>query len=88
MLKNRITRAAFKPALLIAVLCIVIGLGSSAMASGSHALTALSESLLIGGSDCADFMDGFAIGMGIGALLGCVWCAGGAIIAKGIGIFC
>jgi len=88
MFKNSKMGAAFEPALLVVVLCLIVSLGSSAMAEGSHALSASSESLLIGGSDCSDFMDGFAVGMGIGALFGCVWCTAGAIIAKGIATFC
>lgn len=86
MLRNKNRSAGLKPVLLIALLCLTVSLFSSTM--GSHALTTTAESLVVGGSDCSDFMDGFAVGMGIGALFGCVWCAGGAIIAKGIALFC
>jgi len=86
MIRNKGSSPGLRPVLLIALLCITVSLFSSAM--GSYALAPTAESLVVGGSDCSDFMDGFAVGMGVAALLGCVWCAGGAIVAKGIALFC
>ena len=63
MLRDK--NAGLKPVLLLAVLCVTVSLFSSAFAAGSHALTPSVESLVVGGSDCSDFMDGFAVGMGI-----------------------
>lgn len=77
------------PAVLpILVFCLAVSLWSAALTPGAHALSASAESLVIGGSDCSDLMDGFAVGMGIGAVFGCVWCAAAAIGAKAIGLFC
>jgi hypothetical protein len=72
----------------IVVLCIAVSLWSATMTPGAHALSAAAESMVIGGSNCSDLLDGFAVGMGIGILFGCVWCAAGAIGAKAIGLFC
>jgi hypothetical protein len=69
------------------LLCATVSLLSAA-GNGSHSLQAAAESMAIGGSNCSDFMDGFAVGMGIGALFGCALCAAGAIGAKLIGLFC
>ena len=33
-------------------------------------------------------LHGFAVGMVFAALFGCLWCAGGAVVAKGIAFFC
>jgi len=75
------------PVLLIVLLCTTVSLLSAAT-SGQHSLQASFESMAIGGSNCSDFMDGFAVGMGIGVLFGCVWCGAGVIAAKTIGLFC
>jgi hypothetical protein len=72
----------------IVVLCALISLGSATLIPGSQTLSAAAEGLAVGGSNCSDFMDGFAVGMGIAALFGCAWCAAGAIGAKAIGLFC
>lgn len=73
---------------LVALICIAVSLLSSTTVAATHSLPASVESLVVGGSNCSDFMDGFAVGMGIGALFGCVWCAAGAIGAKTIALFC
>ena len=78
----------FTPLLLVAMLCAAISLVSASMPAGAHPLSAAAESMFIGGSDCSDLMDGFAVGMGIGVLFGCVWCGAGAIAAKAIALFC
>lgn len=75
------------PMLMIVLLCTTVSL-LSATATGSHSLQAAAESMVIGGSDCSSFMDGFAVGMAIGAFFGCVFCAAGAVGAKLIGLFC
>ena len=72
----------------IVVLCALVSLGSATMNSGPQALSASAEGVIVGGSNCSDFMDGFAVGMGVGAIFGCVWCAAGAVGAKLIGLFC
>jgi hypothetical protein len=74
--------------LAIGIVCLGLALMSASMAPGSHALAASAASSIIGGSECADFMNGFAIGMGVGTLFGCLWCAGGAVLAKAVGAFC
>ncbi len=87
---NQHRSAVLNPALLIALLCIAATLYGAVMASGSSPLDASAESLAIGGmaSECSDFMNGFAVGMGIGALFGCVWCIAGGVVAKGVALFC
>jgi hypothetical protein len=75
------------PVLLIILLCTTVSLLSAA-ANGPHSLQATAESMAIGGSNCSDLMDGFAVGMGIGLLFGCVWCGAGVLAAKAIGLFC
>ncbi len=72
----------------LVVLCAMVSLASATMIAGPQALSAAAEGSIIGGSNCSDFMDGFAVGMGIGVLFGCAWCAVGAIGAKLISLFC
>jgi hypothetical protein len=89
MFDTQTRKAGFRPALLIALLCIAATLFGSVTVSGSSSPAASVESLLVGGSsECGDFMNGFAVGMGIGALFGCVWCIAGGVVAKGIAMFC
>lgn len=88
MLRHVVRSTGFKPLLALALLCVLFSCLSSAIPAEAHALAAGAESLLIGGSDCSDFMDGAAIGLGVGVLFGCVWCGAGAIIAKGVALFC
>ena len=76
------------PIVLITLLGIGVCLSASATGSGAYSISAAAESAIVGGSNCRDFLDGFAVGMGIGVLFGCVWCAAGAIGAKAIGLFC
>jgi hypothetical protein len=73
---------------LIALLCTTVSLGSATMANGTHLLSAAAENVLLGGSDCSDLMDGLAVGLGIGVVFGCIWCGAGALVAKGVGLFC
>jgi hypothetical protein len=81
--------SAIVPVFLVVAVCAIAGLTNAALAvPGSHALTTAAEGLMVGGSTCSDFMDGVAVGMGIGVLFGCVWCGAGAVVAKGIALFC
>ena len=89
MLNTQLQIAGFKPVLLLILLCITATLYGSVAATGSSSLAASVENLAVGGaSQCSDFMNGFAVGMGIGALFGCVWCIAGGVIAKGVSLFC
>ncbi len=83
---SRLTKLT--PVILMVLLCISVSLISSSAMNGTHPLSAAAEGMAVGGSDCSDFMDGFAVGMGIGALFGCVWCAGVAVAAKAVALFC
>jgi hypothetical protein len=74
--------------LLILSLCIATSFLSVAMGAGSPPIPESVEAVAYGGSDCSDFMNGAAVGLGIGALFGCVWCVAGALVAKGIALFC
>ncbi len=80
--------AGSKPAILVLLLCLAASLFSAGLGGGSQVLSPSAESTAVGGSDCGDFMNGAAVGMGVGVLFGCVWCGAAAIIAKGIGAFC
>ncbi len=82
------TGRAPKTLLLGLALCLVICLFSTTMGAGSLPLTGSGEDVVYGGSDCSDFLNGAAVGLGIGVLFGCVWCAAGALVAKGISLFC
>ncbi len=82
MFVKREVRAAF----LLALLCFTLGFTSSTMAD-THLLSNAVESRAVGGNDCGDFLNGFAVGMGIGAIFGCVWCPAGAVAAKAAQIF-
>jgi len=84
---SKLTKAV--PVALMIMFCLSVSLISSSVMNGTHPLSAGAESVVLGGaSDCHDFMEGFAVGMGIGAIFGCVWCAGVAIGAKVVGLFC
>ena len=77
-LKNKKTTA-----LLIALLCISVTLTSASATGGSYSLSAATEDMVVGaGRRCSDFLNGFAIGMGIASFFGCVWCPGVAIASK------
>jgi len=74
---------------LLALFCVGVSLCSSTAAlSNTHALSAAAETMVVGGNDCSDFLNGAAVGLGVGALFGCVWCAAGALVAKGASLFC
>ncbi len=75
------------PIVLICMLSLAICTFSSMAPAGASPVIA-DESAILGGSTCSDFMDGAAVGMGIGVLFGCVWCGAGAVLAKAISLFC
>jgi hypothetical protein len=62
-------------AFLIALLCFTLSVTSSAMTANTHLLSNAAETSAVGGNGCDDFFNGFAVGMGIGAVFGCVWCS-------------
>jgi hypothetical protein len=80
--------ARYKSVLLILFFCVTVILLSSLVAPGSHSLAASAEGTIYGGSECSDFMNGVAVGFGVGALFGCLWCLGGAVVAKAVALFC
>jgi len=86
MLRKKSWSAGLRPVILIAFLCVTVSLFSSAI--GCRPMSTATETLAVGGSSCSDFLDGFAVGMGVAAVFGCLWCAGGAVVAKGIALFC
>ncbi len=72
---------------LVIVLCFSVSQISSL--NGSYSLSAGAESAVVGGaSDCHDFTEGFAVGMGVALLFGCAWCGVVAVGAKVVGLFC
>jgi hypothetical protein len=77
-----------KPMLLIVLVCVTLSVISSAIPAVASLIPTSTETLVMGGSDCSEFMDGAAVGLGIGVLFGCVWCGAGAVVAKGIALFC
>jgi hypothetical protein len=68
-------------ALMMALLCFTVAFTSSASAGTSWMSTA-AESRAVGGNDCGDFLNGFAVGMGVASLFGCAWCPAGVVVAK------
>lgn len=88
MLMSRGVRGVPRTLLLVLGLCLAICLFSATMGAGSLPLTGSIEDAVYGGSDCSDFMNGAAVGLGIGVLFGCLWCGAGALVAKGISLFC
>jgi len=68
--------------LLTALLCISVTLISTTATAGTYSLSAAAENMAVGSGRCSDFLHGFAIGMGVATLFGCVWCAGAAIASK------
>jgi hypothetical protein len=73
---------------LLVVLIVGVGMLSSTMAGATSSPSAASEGMLIGGSDCSDFMNGLSVGLAVGGLLGCVACAFGALGARALALFC
>jgi hypothetical protein len=71
-----------------AALFFAVCLIGSVTGVGPQVLGGSGEASTVGGSNCSDFMNGAAVGLGVGALLGCVWCVGGVLVAKGIALFC
>ena len=73
--------------LVIALLCVSVISMSTTAAAGSYSLSAAAENTTVGGSRCSSFLNGFAVGMGAAAFLGCVWCGGVAIASKAVELF-
>jgi hypothetical protein len=73
--------------LLITFLCIAVTLMSSTMTAATYSLSTREERMLVGGGGCSDFLNGFAVGMGVASLFGCVWCPAAAIGSKVIELF-
>jgi hypothetical protein len=71
----------------ILLLCLAVILTSSTLSAGTGTLSSTAENAIVGGSDCTDLFNGFAVGMGVAGLLGCVWCPAGAVAAKVFELF-
>lgn len=71
----------------IPLLCFAVILTSSTLPAGTGTLSSTAENAIVGGSDCTDLLNGFAVGMGVAGLLGCVWCPAGAVVAKVFELF-
>jgi hypothetical protein len=69
------------------LLCITVTAMSSTITAGTHSLSVAAESMVVGGGNCSDFLNGFAVGMGVASLLGCAWCAGVAVVSKTFEMF-
>ncbi len=83
-----VLRRKMRAALLIALLCFTVAFTSSATAN-TRLLSNAEESQAVGGNDCGDFLNGFAVGMGVAVLFGCAWCPAVGIAAKAAQIvFC
>ena len=72
---------------MIALLCISVTLMSTTAAAGTYSLSIIDETMAVGGGGCSDFLNGFAVGLGIAAFFGCVWCGGAAIASKAVETF-
>lgn len=73
--------------LVIALLCISVTLMSTAATAATYPLSVMDETMAVGSGRCSDFLNGFAVGLGIAAFFGCVWCGGGALASKAVEIF-
>ena len=69
--------------LLIVVLCLTATVAQGIGPAGPGAPV---DAAVGGLTACNGFLDGFAVGMGVAALCGCVWCAGVGIAAKVIDV--
>jgi hypothetical protein len=47
----------------------------------------MNEITVVGSGRCSDFLNGFAVGLGIAAFFGCVWCGGAAVASKAVETF-
>jgi len=73
--------------LVIALLCISVTLMSTTATAGSYSLSTMEEAMVVGSGRCSDFLNGFAVGLGIAAFFGCAWCGGAAVASKAVEIF-
>jgi hypothetical protein len=81
---SRVRKTGFAFVLSLAMLCASIGVGSAKGISNqspqTQSVTVVQEDAVVGGSeDVCSFLAGFAVGAGIGGLLGCVPCAAAAL---------
>lgn len=65
--------------LLIVVLCLTATVAQGLGPAGSGAPV---DAAVGGWTACNGFLDGFAVGMGVATLFGCVWCAAAGATAK------
>jgi hypothetical protein len=82
-----LVKKAMKAVFMIALLCFTLSVTSSTIMVDTHSLSNAAESSVVGGSQCDDFVNGFALGMGIATLCGCAWCPAGALVAKTAQLF-
>ncbi len=71
----------------ITLLCISVTLMSTAATAGTYSLSVMDETMVVGSGRCSDFLNGFAVGLGVAAFFGCVWCGGAAVASKAVEIF-
>jgi hypothetical protein len=74
-------------ALIVALLCVSISLMSTTAATATYSLSIMNEATAVGGGRCNDFLNGFAVGLGVAAFFGCIWCGGAAIASKAVETF-
>jgi len=74
-------------AFMITLLCISVALMSTAATAGTYSLSVMNETTVVGRGGCSDFLNGFAVGLGVAAFFGCFWCGGAAIASKAVETF-
>jgi hypothetical protein len=84
--ENMFVKKEMKAVFMIALLCFTLSMTSSAMPD-THLLSSAAENSVVGGSQCDDFINGFAVGMGVATFLGCVWCPVAGFGAKALQLF-
>ena len=84
---NVIPKSKEAIAVVIALLCISVTLMSTTATAATYSLSVMDETMAVGSGRCSDFLNGFAVGLGIAAFFGCVWCGGAAIASKAVEIF-
>ena len=79
---SRIRKAGVPFVLSLALLCASIGIASGkGISTQAKALPAAQETAVVGGDACS-FAHGFALGLGIAGLFGCVPCEVGALVVE------
>jgi hypothetical protein len=77
---SRIKNAGASFVLFTALLCASTGIASGRTTSAQQQMRVAQESAVVGGSPGCAFADGVAVGLGVGALFGCVPCGVGAVV--------